>query len=168
MTKLLTLDPSSKIIGYALTTGPTELIEAGRITPAKPSAKWPARVESLQVQTLELLAEVEPDLVLMEAPSGKVHAAIADKSKGAGQSIYGAAFGVIWAAMRQAMPPNKVEIVSANVWTRQKKKEKRAEQLQRIMPGLDLKQDTGLDAADAIELAIWWWAQKQISGKNAG
>lgn len=160
--KLLSLDPSSSIVGYAITTGPAEVVEAGRITPDKASAKWPQRVESLERQVIELIQDTQPDLVLIEAPSGKVHRAIAKKSKGAGQSIYGAAFGSIWTVARQAMP-ERVQIVSANEWTRQQTKGNRAEELSRIMPGIDLKQDTGLDAADAIELAVWWWAEQAIT-----
>lgn len=162
---LLALDPASERTGFAVLSDPVTILDAGRITAP---AKWPAeqRIDQIITDLAALLAERKPDTIVIEMPDGKIHGAIRRRSGGAGLSIYGRAAGeirrycLIWAAHRDPSPP--VVSVYPNEWTRSKSKTSRAAGLRAYMPGLDLTSDTGLDAADAIELAQWYLRETRL------
>ncbi len=165
---ILSLDPSTTRIGFALVSGPAiALVEVGRFTPSKRSAPWPDRVQSMISDVKETIKTHTPSRVILEAPDGKVHGNIAARSRGNGLSIYGAGFGAVWQACVEVMPAGSVELVPTS-WTGGKPKKTRARMLAYKFPALDLSSDTGLDTADAIELAVWWWARNPQFADSRG
>jgi hypothetical protein len=92
--KILSLDPSSTITGYAImeTAGDADprMIEIGKLR--KPGEHPPAdRIDAMIDALADLLDEHKPDVVLMEVTSGKTSAR--HKGSGAGLAIYGQAVG---------------------------------------------------------------------------
>lgn len=162
--KLLTLDPSSTRTGYAVSTAATVIIDAGVLNPRKTGAPAEVRIPLMVADTRALITEHRPTRVLIEWPTGRVHGAIAARSRGQGQSLYGAAVGAIWQACIDAMPPSTVELVTTHDWTVSKTKQTRVRALVQRMPGLarTLEKDTGLDMADAIGMGVWWWDRQTI------
>jgi len=165
--KLLALDPSSTRTGYALVTGPTpaDILEAGYFTPKPQSAPPYERIAQMAQDLRELLDEVGPDRVLIEMPSGKIHAGNR-RSGGAGQSIYGAAAGALWQCARDhAGCP--VETIDPNTWTRGRPKKQRVAELARLCPAYaaQARSDGGGDVGDAILLG--WWSERMMGRSTA-
>ncbi len=162
--KLLSLDPSSTRTGYAVTTGPapSEILHAGYFTPRPQRLSAYERIGQMVTDLQELLEEERPAAVLIEMPDGKIHGR-KRRSGGAGQSIYGAAAGALWQAVRAA--PSWAEggpglvTVDPNTWTRSRTKAQRHAELARLCPAYAaiVASDAGGDVGDAIGLAWWWW-----------
>jgi len=118
--KVLTLDPSSTCIGYAVLIGleSADLCDTGTITPpnkagmAAPAigltgAEWAnilamghpaiARTMAMLGDVSDVVAEHRPDVVVVEIPSGKAGTGSKRGAK-ASLAVYGLAAGVIYAA----------------------------------------------------------------------
>ena len=153
---LITLDPSSTVVGYSVSTAPNTFPDAGLIWPEKKSADAWTRIKSLMKQVGELLDEHYPDHVLIEQPSGHVHRR-ALGAGGHGQATYGFAAGAVWATCDIKCPKGAVELINANTWTHGVSKKTRASTIAYRFPWYRLNLDPGMDQADAIGLACWWW-----------
>lgn len=163
MIKLLSLDPSSTRTGYALyrwdeaSAGET-LAEAGYLKPR--AADTPLkRIRAMAADFREMLAEISPDVVVIEWTSGKVNRR-RHKGGGAGLSIYGGAAGYIICEADRAMPAAAIFTPLENDWTNGVEKEKRQDFIAALYPAYaaHMAKDGGGDVADAIGLARWWIA----------
>src|SRR5688500_11793796 len=91
---ILSLDPSSTVVGYCLGDGGERLISAGVLrTPGDPPLL--KRTDNAVEDVTGLIREYHPRFVLIEIPTGKVHGRI---GKASGLSIYGFAVGRIYQA----------------------------------------------------------------------
>lgn len=194
--RILSFDPSSTCIGYAEMTGcrddddpageayawgsgadvDVQLVNAGRLKPARGTKTAAERVESMCADLLDLVLEVMPQAIVLEMTSGKVNRK-RHKGKGAGLAVYGFAVGAAWAVARHAagavlesleaagrpgdMPD--VILVNENDWTEGERKAKRAGMVAALFPGyakVAEQDEPGLDIADAIGLGRWWLTRR--------
>lgn len=175
---VLAIDPSSRCCGYALLAGlePGELLDAGRIVPSESTAglrptlpalaAWLERPELLAYRRIvsmlgdlaELVHEHRPAWVLVEMPSGRAGTGSRAGAKSS-LSIYGAAAGVIFEALRHEADPDRVLPVSERIWTAgQGDKGRRQQAIAGFYPQYDAGRDPGGDVSDAVGLARWWLA----------
>jgi len=163
---LLGLDPSSTVIGYAVMASGGSLVEAGLITPARPSDPSFERVIAMGDDLLSLLDRWRPAVILIEWTKGKVgrrHGGF-----GAGLAVYGcgvgsaAAFAVLWSRRR----PCEVVPVLENTWTRGVPKAERQRGIAAEYPAYaaQMADDPGGDVSDAIGLCDWWRRENLFVG----
>lgn len=170
------IDPSSTCCGYAFVTDPDPgrgVADAGRVTP--PTATymarrygmirndWPLYLRRVYAMCIELRELIEPihnsgggggvDAIVVETP-----AKAADKARQhfRGQAIYGAASGIVFDYLRHTFYDVDLIAAPADEWTRQVKKSHRAMWLAQVLPGYNPIDDSGFNAADAIELGLWY------------
>ena len=173
--KILAIDPSSTKSGYAILINSRppapRLIEAGILRPRKKDAPPLQRITD-QVNALSaILREHQPDLVVVEEPSGHVAGRIKRLGKGMrGMAVYGAAVGGFWIYLniwRDFIKPNQKTYtlisVKENDWTGGVPKGERQRAIAMIFPQYRPHADKGADAADAIGLAEWVMASWQKS-----
>lgn len=177
--RLLALDPSSSCTGYAVLEGllPADLVEGGLLKPSASKrvvgcsveagnaalSSWMSRGElgayRRVVETLEdvrgLVARVEPELVVVEVPSGKVGTGARRGAKGS-LTTYGMAAGAVWSVCRELLPTVPV---TERVWTADAGSKAKRAALALSVYGrrYDAGQDPGGDTADAIGLGRWYW-----------
>jgi len=172
---LLSLDPSSSAIGYAISTDPDTFTECGVIKPkiskfaryrTKQGITTEAveRIADMRHQLIEVIQQYEPEVTIVELPSGHVHGR--NKSKGSGQSIHGMGVGAVLAICWGHCKPMSIQVINANTWTRRTPKERRTARIQQIFPEYDAANDKGGDQADAMGLARWWYAKQLTKGSN--
>lgn len=158
---ILALDPSSTCVGYAVLNGPRQLLDAGRITPAKRKADANARIRSMAADLRELLGEHVGAAVVVEDTSGKVaRHGRARGMNGAGMAIYGKAIGYLVRVVEEATGAEPVMVLE-NVWTRGVGKARRARIIAGEFPAYRMDDDPGGDVADAIGLARWFAVVRQ-------
>lgn len=171
---ILTLDPSSTCIGYAVFTDAGDVREFGRITPsstrigADPLKRIPDLTAQARVVAREIVESSHEFLrVVIEVTTGKVHRRT-KSSGGAGMGTYGMGVGYVWAAM--SADGYAVHPVLEQAWTRGASKERRAwAVLQRYRnKGYRAESDPGMDIADAIGLGDWWFTDQQVKRAAAG
>jgi hypothetical protein len=158
--RILSLDPSSTLTGWASMHRSAQLLEAGLLRPdSRRDASWD-RVCSLSDSLWELLEEVRPGVILVEWTRGKVgkhrHHGV-----GAGLAVYGCGVGGQGMIARQwvrAHPGVRIEAVLENDWTRGISKSDRTAAIIASYPAYaaQASEDVGGDVADAIGLAAWW------------
>ena len=160
---ILALDPSSTITGYSVMAHGGRLVEHGIIKPNKPSADSYIRIQSIIRYVWEILDIHSPDKILIEWTLGKVGQR-RHQGRGAGLSVYGAAVGSIatqcetWASINgSAVVP-----VDENKWTRGVDKRDRALAIAHQFPSYRPGDDPGMDAADAIGLAVWYLQECKV------
>lgn len=157
--KLLSLDPSSTVTGYAVLDG-VILLDAGRILPVRQKDPPNSRIDAMISELLTLVREQQPEAIVIEDTSGKVSGR--HGGRGAGLAIYGKAVGEVRRAMKQT--GIDVFMVLENDWTRgMGKKIDR----QRWCEAAYSKQyraadDPGGDVADAIKLGRWWLEARKL------
>ncbi len=159
---VLAIDPSTTRIGWASGTSRTELVDYGAIEPARPTADWELRLESMRAGVYEVLARIDPHCIVIETPSGKTHRRIGHAS---GLPIYGAAVGaVLEICWRYRVRRIAVRIIYAreNVWTRGISKAIRQRCVASEFSQYDPAADRGGDISDAIALMQWAFDQTNI------
>jgi len=156
--RLLTLDPSSTCTGYALFTSGAELIDAGRLKPAK-TLSAVDRIDQIVSDVQHLIAEEMPTCIVIEITTGKSAGRLTRKVQGLG--VYGMAVGAIRQACRDAMGKENVTSIEENVWTNSIPKRKRLQLLRIALPEYRAGKDPGGDAGDAIDLGLWWLGQNE-------
>ena len=152
--KLLALDPSSNIIGYAVLDVETgALIDGGLIKPAKTTAEPLHRVTTMLQDLGDLIDEHDPDHIAIEMPLS------ADDGKSLGRKpgmiIWAAAAWSVWAYLLTSSRSQLIP-VSNRDWTKGTKKQGRQRTVAAMYPKrYDPGQDKGADLADAISLGQW-------------
>jgi Holliday junction resolvasome RuvABC endonuclease subunit len=159
--KLLSLDPSSTICGYAIFNDRV-LAEMGRITPDKRGESALGRVRSIRRQLLDLLLEQYPEAIVVE---GMIERQYTRKDYATALPLCGWAMGVIYGTcltyagnLPVDKPRCNVAVVGNQQWTRGKPKKERQTVTAFQFPSYDPSQDSGGDIADAIEIGLWWLA----------
>lgn len=162
--RLLAIDPSSTSIGAAVFEGETPV----KWCVIKVRGANELKIKALRVAMSDLREFLGPapsiDRCVVERPAAK---APAKKEHSAGQATYGMAVGYLLRELEE-WPIDDIETVRADRWTRGKSKEARAARLQFEVPGYSPAGDSGMDAADAIELGLWFIAnmrEKQLRGE---
>lgn len=167
---ILSLDPSSTIIGWAFLCKPRALVEAGLIRPDSPRAAPIDRIRSMVRDLRELLSEHVPDEILVEVTSGKVGLR-RHKGHGAGLAVYGMSVGAVWQACESWAaqdlfgpgPKPRVHAIDENTWTRGQAKSRRIAAVAADFPQYDAATDPGGDMADALGLVSWFCREQTAS-----
>lgn len=158
--RILALDPSSTLTGWAVVHRSGRLIEAGLLRPESRGDRSWERVCALCDSLHELLGQISPGTIIIEWTKGKVgqrrHGGL-----GAGLAVYGCGVGAqaavarIWA---RSQPGVLVDAVLENDWTRSVPKTDRIAAIAATYPAYAAQaaEDEGGDIADAIGLAAWW------------
>jgi Holliday junction resolvasome RuvABC endonuclease subunit len=159
--RILSLDPSSKTIGWAvLNSGKDPLERFGVLTAGSDDAI--RRTDFLGSDLLALARPLDPDRIVMEWASPKVNAWARKTHGGAGLTVLGQAQGFYRGVLIAAglAPPS---LVTEREWARGKSKDDRTERVALEFPDYRAAQlrgeDPGQDAADAIGLALYWLAR---------
>ncbi|MEM8782370.1 MAG: hypothetical protein AAGE65_05870 [Planctomycetota bacterium] len=159
---VLSLDPPSTSTGYAVLRPDATVVEAGLLRlPGKRPAL--ARIDAMVADLFELFAGVaQPAVGVIEVPSGKVHRG-RHGGGGAGLSVYGLAAGALREALRRLVAPERLVSVTAEQWTRGKRKSVRTQLLGAELPayGAVAARDGGGDVGDAIAMGRWWLEQRE-------
>lgn len=153
--KLISFDPSSSLCGYAIieTIG-RKVLEAGLLKPHRKSDPANERIRAMVRDAAELIAEQDPDAIVIEDTSGKV-ARRHGTGGGAGLAVYGKAVGWL-AATCERIRPGKVTLILENEWTGGISKARRMLHVRAAAPLIDLSTDTGGDMADAIGIGLYF------------
>lgn len=157
--KLLSLDPSSTCTGYALFKK-GELGEFGLLKPSKRYDAW-ERIKIIVEDVRSLIRIHKCDRVIIEVGK-KPHGSVRQQSMGAGLIVYGMALGAVCLAVAESLESGRCEHVDANAWTRKKRKADRIAELAMYCPRYEPAKDPGGDAADAIDMGVWWLQDKRI------
>ena len=168
--RVLSLDPSSNIVGYCLMIAETErLIELGRLVGKPSRADADTRVRSILGDMGPMLRETRPDVILVELPLGKQYTRTPGKQSG--MAVWGMAAGRVcgWLEGRLSVEdePPQVIVVSNTKWTRGKSKADRQIEVSVQFPAYRtswLDRDTGMDISDAIAMALWWSRRRTKKG----
>jgi hypothetical protein len=155
---ILSIDPSSTCVGYAMFDESGTLLGSGRLMPDKKNDVAMDRIAGLVSELSALWHEHRPRHCVIEVTSGKVARRLG--GCGAGLATYGMAVGACWQMLRSLVGPQNVTAVYENEWTRGVPKSQRLQLLRIIFPGYDPATDPGGDAGDAIMLGEWWFEQK--------
>ena len=132
------------------------------LTPGKAGLASQIRIARMCEDLLQLLAEWEPGMVVIEWTSGKVVRS-RHKGKGAGLAVHGAATGALWQAAeawRRALPAEQqsetqILLITENLWTNGVPKWDRLTGIAAVFNQYNPKQDRTGDIGDAIGLALW-------------
>lgn len=153
--KIIAVDPSLTRTGFAVITHRDRrdplFHSLGRIT-ADVDGSPERRAFDIAYQLCDVIAEEDPQIAVVETPAPAVRA---HRQARAYQSRYGMCVGVVLAVIAERASLD-VFGVAADKWTRGMSKQERAAWLGRLCPGYDRKRDTGMDAADAAELGLWF------------
>lgn len=157
---LLAIDPASERTGWAVLdcSNPARLsLERYGVIHARKAVALDRIVEICSA-VRNLVAEVRPEVIVIEVPSG--HVGRRHQGAGAGLATYGVAVGAIWRELWGAAPI--VDAVTEAEWTARVPKAARAQLMARRYPTYRAEGDRGLDAADAIGLGDWYWAHRRV------
>ena len=173
--KLLSLDPSSTATGYAVMTDRQTVVDCGLLTPFNRGAHAIDRAACICDTLEKLFADVRPNHTIIEVPSA--HLSWQARKHGAeGVTLYAFAAGAQHEMIRRCVkshnarcqPKLKAQTtlwrVDEREWTKGVPKAKRAAATRlefSHIRGLDaaLADDKGGDVADAIGIAVYWWAK---------
>jgi len=159
---ILSLDPSSTIVGFAFLRIDAGLVRAGVIEPAKRAEPSYRRILSMRIDLRGLLDEYKPGTILIEWTKGKVGRR--HHGRGAGLAVYGCGVGAIateaehWAEANDA----EVEAILENDWTRGVPKNTRQIAIANLYQEYRIGNDPGGDIADAIGMAVWWLRRRVL------
>ncbi len=162
---VLAIDPSSKCSGYAFghrVGMGAEILFAGRCLP-RTRANATDRIASTCDFFANLVMSEEPEHIVIESPSGKIHGRFA-KTKMSALAIYGMAVGAIWATCRYCrIPPDvPVHLIDANRWTAGKSKDARRIRAKALWEEYCAVDDPGADESDAICLLDWFCRHQEL------
>lgn len=163
---ILSLDPSSTIIGYAVMDD-GRLCEAGPITPDQRTGPSYQRVRDMSRYLRQVMDVVRPGVILIEWTKGKVGKR--HLGRGAGLAVYGTGVGAALAtadSWAEDRPGVLVFPILENDWTRGITKEKRSQLIAQQYPRYRPADDPGGDVADAIGLAAWWIRQSLLANHS--
>lgn len=153
--KLLSIDPSSTLTGYAVMDERVNLLEAGLLKPRKTRDELWVRIEAMCDGLLALITEVNPTHCIIEVPTGR-HARLPAMASGS-LVKYGCAVGAMWAVA-------SMQIINVypvpTTWTGGKPKKVRAQSIALRFRNYSKEQDGGFDMADAIGMGVWWLEQQ--------
>lgn len=152
--KILAIDPSSSIVGYALMEGPFSYIDAGRLTPDRSTYNAITRIRSLASQLHDVIAELKPLTIIIEWPCPHMHRG--RQGGGHGMTTYGSAAGYMLATI-DLFVGVQIETIDEQLWTKGKKKARRTEAIRQLFPAYAKCKDSGGDIADALGLGRWWF-----------
>ncbi len=162
---ILSLDPSSTVVGYANIGFDGRLLEGGLITPDVPSAGSYERTVSLCEQLPSLLDTLGPGTILTEWTVGKVGQR-RHSGGGAGLPVYGCGVGSIATECRHwaKSQPAAVEVIAINEndWTRGVKKKDRQYAVAQEYAAYRIADDPKGDVSDAIGMALWWLKERAL------
>lgn len=166
LNKILAIDPSSSMTGYAVLNEQERLLEAGLLKPNKQRDPPAERIAAMCGDLWTLLDHTEPAAVVIEWTSGHVGQK-RHQGGGAGLSVYGIAIGAIWQtavhwAASHPKRKTRIELINENDWTGGKPKPERTGMIARLYPQYELASDPGGDVADAIGLGRWWICEKRF------
>lgn len=159
--RLLSLDPSSTAIGWAVFDA-ANLYRCGVCRPKGSSPIW-GRIRAAVDYTEALVIDHDPRQVVIEVTSGRPFPGRAQTS------IVGLALaqGAVYAAAELLSGDRRrVYTVTEQDWTNKQPKQQRARLIQLTEPVYQAihTSDKGLDAADAVGLGHWWIAQQRLKG----
>ena len=166
---ILALDPGSICSGWAVMDRSERLIEAGILTPDKTGLASQFRIARMCEDLIQLLAEWEPGMVVIEWTSGKVVRS-RHKGHGAGLAVHGAATGALWQAAeawRRALPAEQqnetqILLITENLWTGGVPKRDRLDGIAAVFNQYNPKNDKTGDMGDAIGLALWHIKERRV------
>jgi len=166
---VLALDPGSICSGWAVMDRGEQLIEAGVLTPDKAGLASKIRIARMCEDLLQLLAEWEPGIVVIEWASGKVIRS-RHKGHGAGLAIHGAATGALWQAAeawRRSLPAERqsetqIILIAENLWTNGVPKRDRLAGIAAVFNQYKPENDKTGDIGDAIGLALWHIQERRV------
>lgn len=153
--KLLAVDPSTTATGYAVFRGPRELLEAGVIRASQGAAQ--ERIDEICDELDTLIGDHHPTHAVVETSAAHQHGRCGG-GKLSGLARYGEAVGAVRATLRIRLGADRVAWSSPG-WTHQTSKAARVWQVKAAFPDYCLDLDRGADAADAVALGLWWFAQ---------
>lgn len=134
--------------------GPGKIIDAGLLRPRRQSHPPIIRIGDMVNDALGIIAEHDLKGGVVEITEGKVSRRHGSGG-GAGLAVYGMAVGAFWWAMHSVL---RVCIATTeNDWTAGVPKLRRSVVIRGLFPSYALIDDPGLDVADAIGLAIWYF-----------
>ena len=158
--RVLSIDPSSTCMGYAVMTEAKALVDCGLLKPLRTRDPANARIETMVGEAVRLAQEMKPTRILIEDTSGKVGRR--HRGNGAGLAVHGKSIG--WLVGRLFPLGIPITLVPENDWTNGVQKARRQQIVAvAFRPQYQAAQDKGGDAADAIGLARWWFVQHFIA-----
>jgi Holliday junction resolvasome RuvABC endonuclease subunit len=186
MSTILSIDPSSTCIGYAVVNSleSSGLVEAGRIKPSTGKdavnylhpklARWLARkelsamrrIESMSPDVFELIERVAPTVVAVEVPSGLFGTGAKRGARGS-LTTYGLAAGRIYELCQHRSEQIGIPClpITERMWTTGAgNKTRRLPNIVAIYRQYDPSKDPGGDIADAIGIARWAWRELAADG----
>lgn len=159
---VLSFDPSSRCTGYAFFRSQDELVDCGLLRRSSKCITEMACTLFDEIQSV--IRDHKPDLIVIEAPSGKVARRLG--GRGAGLSVYGVSVGIVAGASiaargRHFMGRYSVLLIDEPLWTRSRSKLTRRAEVELAFPRLKeiRERDVGMDAADAVGVGIWLYDQ---------
>jgi hypothetical protein len=179
---ILAFDPSSQAIGYAALKGlgRSDLVDGGLLKPSMAkdalgdmpawlhahlrdkslAACW--RVLSMLQDAADLVEEHQPEVIVVEIPSGKTGTGSRKGAKGS-LTTYGFAAGDVYGELRCRWPMITAP-VNERMWTPDRGgKWLHQVAMDDFYPQYDRQQDPGADTSDAIGLARWWITHHAVS-----
>lgn len=153
---ILFLDPSSSKTGFCRFDDSGNLVDAGLLLPRRTRDKAWERAHTMADEAADLASAVSVSSAVIEEPSPQATQGRPQR----GQAAYGMAVGIVARAVVDVLGYENVYRVRADVWSRQRPKRDRAIELEATTPGYSREDDPGLDAADAIELGIFWFEKR--------
>lgn len=171
---VLSIDPSSTVIGWANMVSATRLVEAGLIRPDSSRDDSYKRIGMMCRDLRELLDQVRPAVILVEWTRGKVGRR-RHQGLGAGLAVYGCGVGAAarecehWAAdprnsrlVTGRLNKTHVVPILENTWTRGVPKRDRQLAIASMFDDYHITADPGADISDAIGMAVWWFRRKSL------
>jgi hypothetical protein len=168
---LLSLDPSSTAIGYAVLRSARDVVEFGVIRPDKKSAPGSQRSPLERIDSMMALLDVVlqrviglgVDSAVIEIPGRHQRKGRGQKggSAGGGANLMSYALAVGHARQFCLRYLFNVQSVSSGDWSRTPKELRRLGVLSTFPKYRELH-DPGMDASDAIALGVWWFERHAI------
>lgn len=161
--KLISLDPSSTCVGYAVFVDGV-VIDGGLLKPKSSATDAISRVRQLCMDAMALLDEMQPDRVLIEVPTGKQYSR--KPGRVSALPVWAFAAGAMWelaASWCRVHPPAACVAIS-NEWTRGSSKEARRDVAATFLKDYDPKKDRGMDLSDAVMMGKWWLSKGETNG----
>ena len=151
-TWFIALDPSSTRTGFAMFDRSGQPTEIGFLSAPKQKLALD-RILVMNRQLMEMIYNHTPDFCVIEVPQGKVHKR--HGGGGTGLAVYGMAAGYLASTCHHCSSVRLVE----DSWGGGESKTSRRHRLIRMFPEYAeqlLKNDSGGDAGDALDLGHWW------------